>query len=261
MRPAKKECNFFSFFELVDIHRKFPCISAGASLLSFGLFLKSVLKFHGVGTALMRTFWLVFDSAMDLFSDVYLTQGSSRESYSSNWSQNFRALPRNRYRYWRLSVLWYATQLSYTFHSGCRTFVTTLSTAFYLVIPQPSSAEMSTLHRIYIPFQKTKLTFERIPIVTKGNLVQVPSKKFLHGCRLDFPDWLSASEAPFSRRTSTSLCWWLRGWSSRTQPKFGTGRCVGKKIKLRRPWRYHKKKTISVTVDLWPRKELMSITV
>ena len=60
------ECSIFRFFELVDIIGKFPRVCAGASLLSFGLFLRSVLKFHGVGTALMRTFNLVFYSAMDL---------------------------------------------------------------------------------------------------------------------------------------------------------------------------------------------------
>ena len=43
---------------------------------------------------------------------------------------------------------------------------------------------------------------------SQGNLVQVPFKKFLHGCRLT-----PASEAPFSRHTSTSWCWWLKGWS------------------------------------------------
>ena len=39
------ECSFFRFFELSDILGKFPRVSAGASLLSFGLFLRSVLNF------------------------------------------------------------------------------------------------------------------------------------------------------------------------------------------------------------------------
>ena len=42
---------------------KFPRVSAGASLLSLGLFLRSVLKLYGVGTALMRTFDVYFFSA------------------------------------------------------------------------------------------------------------------------------------------------------------------------------------------------------
>ena len=85
------------------------------------------------------------------FSDVCLTQRSSCESYSSNWSQNFRALPRNQYRFWRLSVLEYTTQLSHIFHFSHCTFVTSPFSAFYSVVPQPSSAEISTQRRTYNP--------------------------------------------------------------------------------------------------------------
>ena len=56
----------FSFFELIDILDKSPRISAGASLLSFSLLLRSVLKFHSVGSALTRKFDLFFISAMSL---------------------------------------------------------------------------------------------------------------------------------------------------------------------------------------------------
>ena len=60
------------------------------------------------------------------FSDVCSTQRSSCESYLSIWSQNLRAIPRNRYRFWRLNVLHYATQLSHIFHNSYCTNVTTL---------------------------------------------------------------------------------------------------------------------------------------
>ena len=63
-----------SFFELRDILGKSPRVSAGASLLSFSLFPRSVLKFHSEGTALMRKFDLYHsDRRTFIFSDVCLT--------------------------------------------------------------------------------------------------------------------------------------------------------------------------------------------
>ena len=49
------------------------------------------------------------------FSDVCLTQCSLCESYSSNWFRYYCAHPGNRCRIRRLTVLWQATHLSYTF--------------------------------------------------------------------------------------------------------------------------------------------------
>ena len=73
---------------------KSPRVFAGASLLSNNLLLRSVLKFHGVGTALMRKLDLHFTQRWtSVFSDVRLTQRSSCESHSSDWSPNFCALP------------------------------------------------------------------------------------------------------------------------------------------------------------------------
>ena len=46
-------------FELVYVFGKIPCLALGASLLSVSLFLRSVLKFHSVGTSLMRNFDLL----------------------------------------------------------------------------------------------------------------------------------------------------------------------------------------------------------
>ena len=62
----RNECSFFLFFEPQDILGKSPHISAGASLLSFSLLLRSVLKFDSVGTALMRKFDLYFFQRWDL---------------------------------------------------------------------------------------------------------------------------------------------------------------------------------------------------
>ena len=159
---------FFRFFELKDILGKSPRVSAGAPFLSLGLFLRSVLKFHSVRTALMRTFDLHFIQRWTfVVSDVCLTQRSSCESYSSKWSHNFCGLPWNRYRFWRLSVLKYATQLSHTFHNSYCTFVTTL---FGLLLGCSSTFQMRKwalcakfTSRVWL----IKLTFGMMPIIRK----------------------------------------------------------------------------------------------
>ena len=43
--------------------------------------------------------------------------------------------------------------------------------------------------------------------------MQIPFEYSLHGCRSNFPDGLQPLTFLFPRRTSTSLCWWLRGCS------------------------------------------------
>ena len=56
---SRIECSSVLFLKLANIFGKSPRVSAGASLLSFNLFLE-ILKFHSVGTALMRKFDLYF---------------------------------------------------------------------------------------------------------------------------------------------------------------------------------------------------------
>ena len=120
-----EEGSFVRFFQLIDILGKFPRVSAGTSLLSCSLLLISVPKLHSAGTSLIGNFDLYFTKRWNfIFSDVCLTQCSARESYSSNWSQHFWALPGNRCGFWRLNVLWYATQLSYILHWCYCTLVT-----------------------------------------------------------------------------------------------------------------------------------------
>ena len=139
------ECCLLFFFELAFVFGKIPSLASGTSLLSFSLFLRSVLIFQSVRTWLMKNFDLYFFKRWSfLFSDVCLTQCSPRESYSSNWSEHFGSLPRNRCRLWRLSVL--STALwSSPFSALC------------LVVLQPSSAETSTLRRIYNPIQTYRI--------------------------------------------------------------------------------------------------------
>ena len=163
-----------------------------ASFLSLSLFLRSVLKFHGVGTALMRTFDLYFMQRWTFaFSDVCLTQRSSCESlHVEIGPQNLCALPRNRFRFLAAqrpvihnpTVAHFSQQLLHFCHHP--------SSGFCCVVPRPSSAEMSTLRRTYIPFQTKNTEIWQDSKESQCNLVQVPFKNFWHGCRLGFPDWL-----------------------------------------------------------------------
>ena len=52
----REECSFVVLFELAYVFGKVPCLASGTSLLSFSLFLRSVLKFYSVRTSLMRYF-------------------------------------------------------------------------------------------------------------------------------------------------------------------------------------------------------------
>ena len=70
-----------------------PRVSAHIAL-SFNLLLRSVLKFHGVVTALMRKFDLYFTERWSFgFSDVCVTLRCFCEPHSSNLSQDYCALP------------------------------------------------------------------------------------------------------------------------------------------------------------------------
>ena len=107
--------------------------------------------------------------------------------------------------------LWYATQVSHTFHCSYCTFVTTLFSAFCSVVPQPSSAGMSTLRRIFRFWPKNDIRED----ANSHKVIQCKylSRSFCTTVSWDFPDWLLPLRLLFSRRTSTSWCWWLRGWS------------------------------------------------
>ena len=62
------ECSFVFCFEKKDFLDQLPRISAGASLLSCSLSWRSVLKFHCVGTSLMRNFDIYFSQRWSIFS-------------------------------------------------------------------------------------------------------------------------------------------------------------------------------------------------
>ena len=98
-------------------------------------------NFHGVGTSLMRNFWLEFSQATGpfFFSDVCLTQCRPLVNRTRRIGfQHFCAPPRNRCRIWRLSVLRYTTQLWYTFHnSNCTSVITLFRFFFWLFFNLP----------------------------------------------------------------------------------------------------------------------------
>ena len=72
------ECSFVLFFALEYISGKIPCLATGAVLLSFSLFLRSVLKFHCEGTSLMRNFDLYFSKRCPLFSRIHAWRSVDR---------------------------------------------------------------------------------------------------------------------------------------------------------------------------------------
>ena len=108
----------------------------GASLLSFSLILRPVLKFQSVRTALMRNFDLNFSERRKfVFFDVCMS--SFCELHLSSWSQDFCALPVSRLH----------------FSENAPHFRHHLFSVFCWVDLQLAFVQTSTYHRIYIPIQ------------------------------------------------------------------------------------------------------------
>ena len=102
--------------------------------------------------------------------------------------------------------------LSHIFHCSHCTFVTTLLRLFIWLLLNLPLRKRALLGGFTSRFGLIKLTFGRMPTVTK----QFSANSFqeVSAClSIDLPRRTPASEAPFSPRTSTSWCWWLRGWS------------------------------------------------
>ena len=97
----------------------------------------------------------------------------------------------------------------------CRTLFTIntalLSPLFYQVVPQPSSAETSTPRRTCNPILTFKLTFGRMPTVTRLFSANTFREVFAL-LSVGLPRLASASVASFPRRTCASWCWWLKWW-------------------------------------------------
>ena len=126
----------------------------------------------------MKNFDLYFFKRWSfLFSDVCLTQCSPRESYSSNWSEHFGALPRNRWRLW---------------HRLFRLYVWLFSNL--PVRKQALCAEFTTRFRLI------ELTFWRTPILTKWFSASTFQEIFTL-LSIELPRLASASDVSFSRRS------------------------------------------------------------
>ena len=68
---GEKNVAFALFSEVIVVFGKSPRVSAGASLLSFSLLLRPVLKFHRAGIALMRNLDLYFIQRWTFFSRMF----------------------------------------------------------------------------------------------------------------------------------------------------------------------------------------------
>ena len=79
-----------------------------------------------------------------------------------------------------------------------------LSSAFYLVGPQPWSEETNTCLMTYNPFCFLKMALARMPIFTRRSRAGTLQIKCLHGCRKMDPWLLFASDASLLWHTSTS---------------------------------------------------------
>ena len=116
--------------------------------------------------ALLRSFLLTMcmlapESATNsLFSGLLVDAAASIHSQEG-------AFPGNRCRFWGLSVLWYATQLSHSFHNSYCTFVTTVLRPFVGLSFNLVVREQTLVPCFASRFSFIELTFGRMPIVTK----------------------------------------------------------------------------------------------
>ena len=127
---GRVECSLVLFFELICVFGKVPCLASGASL-SFSLFMGPVLKLRSVRTSLKRIFDIYFSQRWSfLLPDTRLTKRRFSEYYPLNWFQDFLDRVSRRLSTLRNEcswILWYTTQLWYTFHSSYSMLVVALS--------------------------------------------------------------------------------------------------------------------------------------
>ena len=141
-------------------------------------------SFPGYLLDVAKTEWI------GIFSDVRLTQCSPRESYSSNWSQNFlcSSLKSLEILAAQRPVIHNSTQLSHTLHNNCCTIVITLFRLFVC----SSTFQCGNKHSApnLQPDSHIQTWHSGGCQNSQGDSVRVPFKMYLHGCRMNFPDWL-----------------------------------------------------------------------
>ena len=220
---GRVECSFVFLFELVYVLGKFPRISAGTSLLAFSLFTGPVLKFHSVGTSLMRIFDLYFSKrwsrilvwrCVDWVNRVLrigpktFCIGFPRSCFPL-WNQCFR-------------VLRDATQLWYNFHNSHSILVVAFSSfavivAFLRLLVWLFINLMMREHTLISGFAArfcfSEMTLGRMPIFTRRSRASkfqiISARLSKNGTMVCF-----ALDTFFLRHTSSS---WHRG----------LGRCGG----------------------------------
>ena len=97
----------------------------------------------------------------------------------------FFPLPRNRCRVWQLSVLWYTTQRSHTFHNVATALLSSPFLCFSVwFFCNLAAREWALSAELTIPIYSEGCPY------SQSDLMQVPCKKYLHGARFNFSDWL-----------------------------------------------------------------------
>ena len=162
----------------------------------------------------MRNFDLHFSERRTfVFSGVCMTLRIFGESYSSNLSQNFWALPRKSPQIPAALSPEIRNPTVVHFSMWLLHFCHHPSSAFRWVVPQPACVQMNTCRRIYNPIQTYRIDIREDANSHKVIKCKYFSRSFCTAVDRTSHRCSQASEVLFPRRTSTSLCWWLRGWS------------------------------------------------
>ena len=168
--------------------------------MSFSLFLISVLKFHSVGTPLMRKFDLYFPSDGPLFSRILAWRSVDCVNLTR------RIDPKTfRLEFPRYFILFGSSDGSESFETQCNwgtvfTIVTAplsslfpfwkIFSAFHLVVLQPCSAGTDTCPLLCIRVSFIELTFGRMPILTRWSRRSTLSNSIRTVGRKILPVWL-----------------------------------------------------------------------
>ena len=164
-----------------------------------------VLKFHSVGTSLMRNFDLYFSKRWSfLFPDTCLTLRRLSERYSSNRSQDFASgspEPFASLRIQQLRVLRDKIHLRYNFHNSHCILVVAFSAILGMVVFFRLS--IWCFVNIVVLFVFIELTFGRVPILTRRSRAStsqiVSTRLSKNNARITF-----ALDTSYPRHTSTS---------------------------------------------------------
>ena len=219
---GRLECSLVFIFELVYVFGKVPCLASGASLLSTSLFLRPILKFHSIGTSLMRNFDLFFPSDGLLFSRtlawriVNCVNRTRRIDPKTLRLAVFPILLAVRKSWW-LWVLRDTSQSWYSFSQWLQhvclrfSFLKALCRLFICLFFNLVVRAQTLVSCFASRFSFIELTFGRMPTLerwSRTSTFQIVSAKVVEEfCQSDFCLWRF-----FSRLASTSCHWWVWGF-------------------------------------------------